>query len=31
MGYAYITDWTEAYNYFNYERMSVGLGVHFDF
>ena len=31
MGYAYLTDWPDENNYFNYERISIGLGVHFDF
>lgn len=31
MGYAYLTDWPEENNYFNYEHISIGLGVHFDF
>ena len=31
MGYAYRTDWPDSFNYFNYEKISVGLGVHFDF
>ena len=31
IGYAYLTDWPEENNYFNYEHISIGLGVHFDF
>ena len=28
-GYAFLNDWPDN-NYFNYEKLSVGLGVHFD-
>lgn len=31
LGYAYLTDWPETDNYYNYEHLSVGLGLHFDF
>ena len=31
VGYAYLSNWHDTYGYFNYEPISVGLGVHFDF
>ena len=31
IGAAHLTDWPESNNYFNYERISVGAGVHFEF
>jgi hypothetical protein len=30
IGYAYLSNWHDTYGYFNFEPISVGLGVHFD-
>lgn len=31
IAYAFLTNWPESNNYFNYDRFSVGVGMHFDF